>query len=206
MSQTKYALLAVFILTVAFRCAPPKNTKPIIGEEIPVAVDTAQTAEQVIITPPPLPPGAISANFLTDTTPFYARVKSVDKKRGRTTINFEKSTIPEIVIPEETYGASLSSLRFDVFDRDLLLVNATLKDPKFNKYYAYILKNNQWKQVVNAFAIHKENKPDTLQPIKMNPLNDREMIRYYSVFNIDETSETGYTWLLLSETVPIENK
>lgn len=202
----KYALLTVFFITVAFRCAPPKNTQPIIGSEVPVAVDTANIEEQVLVTPSPLPPGAISANFLSDTTPFYARVKSVDKKRGRTTINFEKSTVPELIIPEETYGARLSSLRFDEFDRDLLLVNARLKDPEFNKYYLYILKNNQWKQVVNAFAIHKDNKPDTLQPIKMNPLNDREMTRYYSVFDIVEANEMGHNWRLLTETITIENK
>jgi len=202
----KYILLTVFFVTVAFRCAPPKNSQTIIGAGEPAIIETPKIEGEIIETPPPIPPGAVSANFLNDHVPFYAKVKSVDKQRGKTTINFEKITVPEIVIPEETFGASLSSLRFTEFDRDLLLVNAKLKDPGFNKYFVYILKNNQWKQVVSAFAIHKDNQPDTLQPIKVNPLNELELTRYYSVFNLDQASSSGYTWRLLTETIPILNK
>lgn len=202
----KYILLVIFFVTVAFRCAPPKGSENIIGNEEPSEMEAPEVIKVVPAKPPPIPPGAISANFMSDNIPFYAKVKSVDKKRGKTIISFEKSTVPEIIIPEETFGAQLSSLRFDEFDRDLLLINAKLKDPGFNKYYLYVLRKNQWKQVVNAFAIHRDNRPDTLQPIKVNPLNDLEMTRYYSVFDLDETSDLGYTWRLLSEIIPVLNK
>ncbi|NND88438.1 MAG: hypothetical protein HKM28_04230 [Flavobacteriaceae bacterium] len=195
-------------MSVSFRCASPKSKpeQPIIGGEESSSPTADAPDETIVIKPPRMPEGAVRANFKAYDVPFYASVKEVDRQRGKTVIEFEQRAIPKIVLPEKTYGATLSSLRFEEFDRDLLLVNAKLKDPVFNKYYLYILKNNQWKQVVNAFAIHRDNRPDTLQPIVVNPKNENEMLRYYSVFDLDQTSSLGYTWRLLQESIPIENQ
>ena len=59
--------------------------------------------------------------------------------------------------------------------------------------------------VVNSFAIHKDNMSDTLVPIRVDPENPNYMLRYYSVFDLDETSDLGYTWRLLSERIPIND-
>ena len=171
----------------------PENRVNIPKEEIPTVVE------------PRLPSGAIRANFLADNTPFYAAVDKVDKRNGITTIRFEKPGVPKIMI-QEAYGAKLTSLRFDEFDRDLLLVTTKLKDPVFNKYYLYVYRNNQWKLVVNGFAIHRDNNPDSLEPIVVDPEQPTHMMRYYSVFDLDENTSAGYTWRLLTESVPILNK
>ena len=85
------------------------------------------------------------------------------------------------------------------------MVNAKLKDTNFNKYFLYVLRENQWKPLVNGFAIHKSNMNDTLVPAKINPENPRELLRYYSGFEMDPLSEKKYVWVLLRESVPVEN-
>tara|TARA_R110002072_G_scaffold303113_1_gene494163 strand:+ start:63922 stop:64566 length:645 start_codon:yes stop_codon:yes gene_type:complete len=200
------------VATIATVCliigcgAPQKKSKTIIGP--PIEDDTIINIPQEelpVIEEPKIPKGAVVANYRAEATPFYAIVDKVDKRRGTTTIAFERPEVPSIVIPD-TYGATLTSLRFDEFDRDLLLVKSKLKDPVFTKYHLYVLRNNRWKLVVNGFSIHKDNNPESLTPIIVDPENPKKMKRYYSVFDLDENSELGYTWRLLQESVPILNK
>lgn len=196
-------------LSLILSCGtPPKDkNKSIIG---PPVEDTTVPAnipkdDLPVINEPKIPNGAVTANFLTNKKPFYAVVEKTDTRNGRTTIAFENGTAPKIVI-SDAYGANLETLRFDEFDRDLLLVKTKLKDPVFTKHYLYILRNNQWKLVVNGFSIHKDNNPESLKPIIVDPANPNHMKRFYSVFDLDQNSSKGYTWRLLSESVPIMNK
>lgn len=201
------ATLISISLIVACVSPPKEKSRNIIGPP----VDDRSTPVNIlkedlpIIEESKLPKGAVEANFLSEREPFFAVVEKADKRNGRTTIAFENAAAPKIVIPD-TYGATLSTLRFDTFDRDLLLVKAKLKDPVFTKHYVYILRNNQWNLVVNGFSIHKDNNPESLKPIVVDPENTNNMKRYYSVFDLDETSSKGYTWRLLTESVPILNR
>ncbi|MDX1463251.1 MAG: hypothetical protein R3359_09350, partial [Marinirhabdus sp.] len=202
-------VVAIAAIGLLLGCgAPPqKKSKNIIGPntEEDTSIINIPKDDIPVIEAPKLPSGAITANFKPDQTPFYAVVDKVDRRRGTTTIKFEDAQVPPIVI-DKTYGASLESLRFDEFDRDLLLVKSKLKDPVFTKYYLYVLRNNQWKLVVNGFSIHKDNNPENLDPIVVDPENPSNMKRYYSVFDLDQNSTTGYTWRLLQESVPIKNR
>ncbi|QNJ97798.1 hypothetical protein [Constantimarinum furrinae] len=196
--------LGVFIVLFFLNCGTPPR-KPggdIIGN---TPEKTEAPDQKEIIVAPVTPDGAVSANFISGEVPFYAYVKNVDTRRAITSVSFENTLLPDIQIPG-SYGATLSSLRFPELDRDVLLVNSRLKDPNFNKYYVYILRNNEWKQMVNGFAIHKSNRPDTLSPIRIDPENPNNMLRYYSVFDLDKSSGNKYTWRLLTESVPIKNR
>jgi hypothetical protein len=168
---------------------------------------TEPVSEVIIIAPVALkmPKGAVKANFKADKIPFYAQVKSVNKRKGITTIAFEKNKAPALVL-NDTYGATVSMLRFDEFDRDLLLVNSKIKDPQFHKYHLYILKKGYWLPVVKPFSIHESHVNASLKPIVVDPKNSDYMFRYYSVFDIDETSDLGYTWRLFNESVGIINE
>jgi hypothetical protein len=168
---------------------------------------TEPVSEVIIIAPVALkmPKGAVKANFNADKIPFYAHVKSVNKRKGITTIAFEKNKAPALVL-NDTYGATVSMLRFDEFDRDLLLVNSKIKDPQFHKYHLYILKKGYWLPVVKPFSIHESHVNASLKPIVVDPKNSDYMFRYYSVFDIDETSDLGYTWRLFNESVGIINE
>lgn len=184
------------------------ETTEAVEAEAPENAEAPQTAEttEVVEAEEPMPAGAATANFKTDKIPFYAYVAHVDRIRGRTTIGFEKPDMPTIVVPE-SYGAELAPLRFEGFDRDLLLVNAKLEDEQFNKYYLYIYKNKAWQEVVNSFTIHRSNISDTLQPITVNPENPSEMLRYYSIFDLSGTPEgKKFYWRLVEESVPIKTK
>lgn len=184
--------------------APSKQNKTIIGEtqkEIP----KEETESNTIIVMSEIPDGAVSGNFNLDAASFYAAVDLVDTENETTTIAFEDQSMAAITIPE-AIGASLSSVRFDEFDRDILLVNSVYKDPIFRKYYLYILKGNEWQPVVDGFILHIENISGDMVPIKVDPSNSNRMIRSYSVFNMDPESETKYTWILKEETADIINR
>ena len=172
----------------------PKDTTTVVSPPVVVVDDT-----------PIIPKGAVHANYISGEEEFYAYVKRVNSAKKTTVIGFQENTAPEIILPE-SFGAELSFLRFQEFDRDLLLINTVILDPNFNKYYLYVLRDGQWKQVVNGWAIHKENKPDTLSPIVVDPSNQNKMQRFYSVFDLDKDSELGYTWRLLSEAIEIKNR
>lgn len=182
---------------------------------------TAPKSENVIGTPDPetqqtttipktepvknVPNGAVFGNYNGDNKAFYGHVRAVDKRKGTMVVAFEQRSLPPIII-NKAYGGTLSSLNLQGFDRDLLLVTTKLKDPSFNKYYVYVLRNNQWKEVVNGFAVHQSHFNQVITPISNDPGNSNNLNRFYSVFDLDATSATGYTWRLLSESVPIENR
>ena len=140
-----------------------------------------------------------------DSKSFYAEVSRIDTKNETTYISFENNIILTLAVPK-SYGGTVSSIALDGFDRDLLLLTAKLKDPNFNKYYLFVNRDRIWKPVMNGFAIHKNNLTNNVEPFKINPNNPNEILRRYSVFNLDGSSALGYTWLLLEESVPIENR
>ena len=190
----KHTLYFIFVFLLS--CGTPKKKeKNIIGDPKPVKTE---------ITKPEIPEGAVTADFNGNKTPFYGFVKKVDLQKGITTIAFEGNQYPAIEIPK-SYGAVLDTLKIKGIDKDLLLATVKLKDTSFNKYYLYKLQNKGWKPVVNGFAIHKSNRPDTLRPIAIDLKDSTKVIRYYSVFDLDKSSESGYTWKLLQETIPMEN-
>ena len=188
-----------FVISISFifvYCGTPnKKEKSVIGGE--------PTKKENIAIEPVIPDGAITADFNGNRSPFYSYVKNIDSIKGITTIAFENNRYAVIKIPK-SYGAVLDSLKLKGIDRDLLLATVKLKDTNFNKYFLYKLQNNQWKQVVNGFAIHKSNRPDTLRPIIIDSKDSTKITRYYSVFDLDKNSESGYRWRLLQETISID--
>ncbi|GHC42316.1 hypothetical protein [Ulvibacter litoralis] len=206
--------LSLSISVLLYSCGTPsKSSGPIIGggnETVHTEVSNTsgtQTVHQEIPleTISTLPKGAVLGDFRGDATPFYAQVSHVDRANETTFVSFENNTCPQLKIPK-THGGIVSKVMLEGFDRELILLTAKLKDPNFNKYFLYVFRNNEWKPVMNGFAVHKSNLPEIEQVIAINPKNPNEILRNYSVFDIDETSELGYTWRLLQESVPIENR
>jgi hypothetical protein len=181
-------------------CGGTEHQKP---KEV-IIVDTLVVDHSIDpqLNEPVIPKGAVTANFNADAVPFYAFVQKTDTLVGVTSIAFQKADVPSIAI-HDAYGAKLSYLRFPEFDQDLLLITAKIKDTSFNKYYLYQYRNDSWQLVVNRFAIHKNHVTDSLQPIIVDPSNSNNMLRYYSVFDLDKKSKLGYTWRLLKESIPI---
>ena len=202
----KLPLLISLFYFIACGSSSEKTNSVVIGSKMP---QTETISEEIITEPevvmPILPIGAVSANYMADNIPFYAFVQNIDLRKGITTIAFQNNKAPSFSI-KERYGATLKMLRFDEFDRDLLLVDTKLKDPQFHKYHLYILKNEQWLPVVKPFAIHESHKDAQKNPIFIDPNNPNNMFRYYSVFDIDETNEAGYGWRLHNESVAIKNR
>ena len=202
----KFSLLIPFFYFAACGSSSENTNKVVIGEpksETVIISEEINKEPEVITTT--LPNGAVSANYKADKIPFYGFVQNIDKNKGVTTIKFEDNKAPTLKLAK-TYGATLKMLRFDEFDRDLLLVDTKLKDPQFHKYHLYILKNGQWLPVVNPFAIHESHKEAQLNPIFVDPENPNNLFRYYSVFDIDETNEAGYGWRLHNESIAIKNR
>lgn len=158
----------------------------------------------VIVEKAELPEGAIIADFLGNRDSLYAFIKKNDTLNETTLIGFQNNKLPDISIPE-SIGADLYILKLQSFETDVLLVNAKLKDTNFNEYYLFVWKDSTWKQPVNRFDIHKSNMTDdTLIPIRDNPKDSTQLIRYYSVFDMDRKSEKKFTWKLMQESVSIE--
>lgn len=188
----------------ALSCGVPGSVRTVIEDEEPAIIET-ETSEVPVIIEPILPKGAIQGNYNGDQKPFYAFVSQVDLQNEITYISFENDAFQQIKIPK-SYGGTLSSFILEGFDRDLLLLTAKLKDPNFNKYFLYVLRNGQWKSVMNGFAIHLTNMKNIQEPIRINPNTPNELVRNYSVFSLDASDPLGYTWLLLEESVSIENR
>ncbi len=150
-----------------------------------------------------LPKGAIIADFLGNQDSLYAFIKKNDTLNETTLIGFQNNKLPDITIPE-SIGADLYILKLKRFEANVLLVNAKLKDTNFNEYYLFVWKDSAWKQPVNRFDIHKSNMTDTLIPIGDNPDDNTQLVRYYSVFDMDRKSEKKFTWKLMQESVSIE--
>lgn len=162
--------------------------------------DSINEAEEII----KIPEGALTARFIEAEDSLFAYIKEIDPATETTWIAFENAQLPEITIPE-SMGAHLGVLKLKNFQNDVLLVNAKLKDTNFNEYYLYVWKDSLWKQPVNRFDIHKSNMSDTLIPIKNNPKDSTQLLRYYSVFDLDKTNGKKYTWRLMQESIPIED-
>lgn len=168
----KYILLVLPFLL--FGCKKPNTETKRVIEEPKAATK--------------LPNGAVKGDFSGTKDTLYAYVKSVDTANETTIIGFEKEILPEISIPE-SIGAELKLLKLKNFRNDVLLVNAKLKDTNFNEYYLFVYKDSLWKQPVNRFDIHKSNMSDSLVPLKNNPKDSTQLLRYYSVFDMDKKSE-----------------
>lgn len=188
----------------ALSCGTPGSVGTVIEDVEPTIVVT-ETTEIPVIVEPVLPNGATHGNYNGDQQPFYAFVSQVDLQNEITYISFENDAFRQIKIPK-SYGGTLSSFILEGFDRDLLLLTAKLKDPNFNKYFLYVLRDGEWQSVMNGFAIHLSNMMHVQEPIRINPNTSSELVRNYSVFSLDASDPLGYTWLLLEESVPIENR
>ena len=193
-------LLPLFLLAA---CGSPNNTKSIIEstETTPIRTDTIALE----ITEAVVPTTAIMGDFNGDLSRFYANISDVNAKNQITEISFQDNKTPPLYV-QKTLGGALSLLTLEGFNRDLLLFTAKLKDPNFHKYYVFVHREGRWKEVVNSFAIHKSNFNNDIVPISENPDNPDELLRYYSVFDLDETNPDGYIWRLLQERVAIQNK
>jgi hypothetical protein len=188
----------------ALNCGSPSVKRTVIEDQEPT-ITVTDTIELPVIAEPILPLGATQGNFNGDQKAFYAYVSQVDLQNEITYISFENDAYQQIKVPK-SYGGTLSSFVLEGFDRDLLLLTAKLKDPNFNKYFLYVLRDNQWKPVMDGFAIHLSNMENIRNPIRINPTTPLELVRNYSVFSLDASDPLGYTWLLLEESVPIENR
>ncbi len=197
-------LIVVQLLWVIGCGTQDSKPKTIIIEENQSTTSSDSITYTEIIEPL-IPEGAVSANFNGDQDSSYVYISRIDSINEMTYISFENDNYKELAVPK-IQGGSISPFSMDGFDRDLLLLTAKLKDPNFNKYYLFVLRDNQLKPVMNGFAIHKSNLTDSLKPFQLNPMNPDEILRHYSVFNLDEESDLGYTWLLLEESVDIENR
>ena len=198
-------IIAIVCILFFLKGCRSSSEKPrtIIGEAPTTEIEMNNDSPVIQSPAPKAPKGTVYGNFKGDSRPFYAHVSKV--RGSKTTVSFENSQLPNIVLAD-AYGATVLDLTLPTFDRDLLLITTKLKDPNFNKYFLYILQNNTWKLVTNGFAIHKSNMKDVVRPIWIDPENPNRLQRHYSVFNIDETDSKGYRWLLLTESVPIENR
>ena len=136
--------------------APPKWKFPIIEIEPKREHSKTENETNTSIIVTNIPEDAVSGNFDLNSTAFYAAVEVVDSEKKMTTISFEDEAISKITIPDAV-GASLSTVRFDQFDQDVLVVNTIYTDPIFRKYYLYILKDRQWMPLVDGFILHVEN-------------------------------------------------
>ena len=195
-----------------FGCGSPSKSTVKVEESSSTSASTTIDSEPIVATNSVIETVTenssieltIIGNYNGDSIPFYAKVSTVDSINQITYISFEKQSCPQIAIPK-TMGGAVSSISLEGFDRDLLLVTTKLKDPNFNKYFIFVLRNNEWKPVVNGFAIHKSHLNQISQPLEINPDRPKEILRYYSVFDLDETNPLVYTWRLLRESVAILN-
>lgn len=149
------------------------------------------------------PEGALKADFIGNQDSLHVFIKSVDTTTETILIAFENELLPEITFPE-SLGAHLNILKLKNFENDVLLVNVMPKDTNFNEYYLFVWKDSVWNQPVNHFFIHKSNMSDTLIPIKNNPKDTLQLMRYYSVFEMDPTSDKKYNWRLMQESISID--
>lgn len=201
----RFLLVSVLLVTVT-GCGTVPKKGPTVIENDPISdlpKEINETNPTIVMSE--IPEGAISGIFNSDAEPFYAAVDSVDTENQTTTISFENEAMNGITLPE-AIGASLSSVRFEGFDRDILMINSIYKDPIFRKYYLYILKNDQWHPVVDGFILHVDNISNDMIPIQPDPRNSNRMVRSYSVFDMDPDSETKYNWILKEETAEIMNR
>lgn len=183
------------ILPLFFSCkdfggeSNPENDLP-NATDIPIVINTNVPEDALM--------GAFSGKDSV-----YVFINEIDTTNNTTRIGFQNQQLPEITIPE-SIGAELQLLKLKNFKNDVLLVNAKLPDTNFNEYYVFVYKDTAWTQPVNRFDIHKSNMSDTLIPIRNNPRDSTQLLRYYSAFEMDRKSEKKFTWKLMQESVMIE--
>lgn len=187
----------VAILLLLFSCTEFRDRTKI---ETDIITPEILTDSKVKIS---FPEGALKADFFGNQDSLHVFIKSVDTTNETILIGFENELLPEITFPE-SLGAHLNILKLKNFENDVLLVNVIPKDTNFNEYYVFVWKDSAWNQPVNHFFIHKSNMSDTLVPIKNNPKDTMQLMRYYSVFEMDPTSDKKYSWRLMQESISID--
>ncbi len=187
----KYLLLALPFLFLGCKKLgdKPQQETDILLEEEPLSIINKGTN---------IPEGALTADFFGNSDSVYAYIKKIDPINEITHIGFENEKLPESI------GAELQLLKLKNFGNDILLVNAKLKDTNFNEYYLFVWEDSIWKQPINRFDIHKSNMSDTLIPIQNDPKDSTQVLRYYSVFNMDRDSEKKFRWKLMRERVSVK--
>ncbi|GHC51175.1 hypothetical protein GCM10008083_13490 [Ulvibacter litoralis] len=143
----------------------------------------------------------VYADFNGDRIKFNAHISSVDVAAECTTINFDTKNCKPLVV-FNTIGGYLTSLSLPGSDRDFLLFSATINKDEFRKYFLFVLRNNEWELVIDSFSIHKSNQQEVEVPIRVDPNNPDNLMRYYSVFNLDNNLTTVNPWILREESVP----
>ncbi|RMA64373.1 hypothetical protein [Ulvibacter antarcticus] len=142
----------------------------------------------------------VRADFNGDRNSFYAHISAVNRANESTTICFENSKCKPLVV-SNTIGGRIRSLKFKGSDRDYLLFTANINDDDFSKYFLFVLRNNEWKQVMNSFAIHKSNLSSTIAPIRIDPNDPDQLLHYYSVFDFEDAITAKNPWKLKEESV-----
>lgn len=145
----------------------------------------------------------VRADFNGDRVKFYAHISSVDIVSETTTIHFENENCNPLVV-YNAMGGSLSSLSLPGSDRDFLLFSATINENEFTRYFLFVLRNNQWKQVLHPFAIHKSNQAEIESLIGVDPTDSTKILHYYSVFDLEESQTSLNPWKLKQESVSIQ--
>ena len=142
----------------------------------------------------------VRADFNGDRNEFFAHICTVNPTDESTTICFEHSKYPPLVV-SNAIGGHITSLKLKGSDRDYLLFTANTNDEQFAKYFLFVLRNNEWKPVMNSFCIHKSNLSSALTPIRVDPNRPDKLLRYYSVFDLDEANLHKSPWKLEQESV-----
>jgi hypothetical protein len=142
----------------------------------------------------------VCADFNGDQNAFFAHICSVNPTDESTTICFENSIYPPLVLSNTT-GGKITSLKLECSDRDYLLFTAY--DEEFATYFLFVHRNNEWKPVIDSFCIHKSNLSSVITPIRVDPNHPDQLLHYYSVFDLDEVNSDKNPWKLVEESVKI---
>ncbi len=140
----------------------------------------------------------VCADFNGDQNTFTAYICTVNPTDETTTICFENSNYLPLVVSNTT-GGNITSLKLECSDRDYLLFTAI--DKEFATYFLFVLRNNQWKPVIDSFCIHKSNLTSDITPIRVDPNHPDQLLHYYSVFDLDQANLHKDPWKLVEESV-----
>ncbi|MCT8339674.1 hypothetical protein MG296_06390 [Flavobacteriaceae bacterium TK19130] len=192
-----FLIISFFLLSCG---TPSKNSEEhVIGgpKEAVESTDTSPIEE----TPPY---GAVRGDFMGSNDWFYVYPKKNKHGTGMALFS-EYEEIGKISLPKAV-ATKLEVYSDEAFATDILVARTQLEDPQFNKYHLFIFREGKWLPLVNGFAIHKSHMSDTLRPFWRDPKDATKVVRHYSVFDLDTSSDEGYTWRLLTESVPMLNR
>lgn len=147
----------------------------------------------------------ITADFTGHSVPIFCFVKEIDYDARTTVIGFKNDILKDLRVAN-TLGGTLKKIKIKGFKTDLLLFEGEIEDPKFVKYHLFIVKNNTWVPVIDPFTIHENHLVKIEKPIWANPQNPSQLIRCYSVFDLENQNKGLPPWKLLTEKVAIINK